>query len=410
MAERVFITGLAAVSCLGNSLVEIEDALRNGRSGIGVDPARAALGFRSSLTGVVKGFDPASRLDRKARKTMHESVQWQAFSALEAVEHAALRPGHLRTPRAGLILGNDSTSAPNVAIADATRRDRTTQLLGSGAIFQAMNSSPSMNLNTLLGTQGAAWTLAAACASGAHAVGQAYMLIRLGMQDVIVTGGMQEITWESMASFDALGTFSKRMDAPQAASRPFDRARDGLVPSGGAATLILESESHLKARGGVPLCEVAGYAFSSDGEHLTLPSGDGARRAMQGALQVAGLRPGQIDYINAHATSTPAGDAKEAGAIGDVFGPETPVSSTKGMTGHECWMSGASEVLYSALMMRGSFIAPNINFEAQEDDAPRINVITTTQERPLRHVLVNSFGFGGTNASIILSSVSGATK
>jgi 3-oxoacyl-[acyl-carrier-protein] synthase-1 len=334
-------------------------------------------------------------------------VQWQAFAALEAVEHAGLRAEHLRTDRAGLIIGNDSTSAPNVAIADATRREKTTQMLGSGAIFQAMNSSPSMNLNTLLGTRGAAWTLAAACASGAHAVGQAYMLIKLGMQDVVVTGGMQEITWEGMASFDALGAFSKRMDAPQAASRPFDRARDGLVPSGGAAALILESESHLKARGGTPICEVRGYAFSSDGEHLTLPSGEGARRAMQGALRNAELNPGQIDYINAHATSTPAGDAKEAGAIRDVFGADTPVSSTKSMTGHECWMSGASEVLYSALMLRGGFIAPNINFEAQEEDAPRINVVAKTVEQPLRNVLVNSFGFGGTNASIVLSSVFG---
>ncbi len=407
MSQRVFITGIAAISCLGNSLAEIEDALRAGRSGIALDPARAELGFRSALTGVVRGFDPASRLDRKARKTMHESVQWQAFAALEAVEHARLKPAHLRTDRAGLIIGNDSTSAPNVNIADATRRDRTTQMLGSGAIFQAMNSSPSMNLNTLLGTRGAAWTLAAACASGAHAVGQAYMLIKLGMQDVVVTGGMQEITWEGMASFDALGAFSKRMDAPQAASRPFDRSRDGLVPSGGAAALILESESHLKARGGTPICEVRGYAFSSDGEHLTLPSGEGARRAMQGALRNAELDARQIDYINAHATSTPAGDAKEAGAIREVFGVDTPVSSTKSMTGHECWMSGASEVLYSALMLRGGFIAPNLNFEAQEDDAPRINVVSRTVEQPLQNVLVNSFGFGGTNASIVLGAVFG---
>jgi 3-oxoacyl-[acyl-carrier-protein] synthase-1 len=178
------------------------------------------------------------------------------------------------------------------------------------------------------------------------------------------------------------------------------------VPSGGAAAVILESESHLRARGGKALVEVAGYGFSSDGEHLTLPSGDGARRAMLGALADARLEARAIDYINAHATSTPVGDAKEAGAIRDVFGEHTPVSSTKSMTGHECWMSGASEILYSALMLRGGFIAPNINFETQEDGAPRINVVPHTLERRLRHVLVNSFGFGGTNAAIILSSVS----
>ena len=334
---------------------------------------------------------------------MHESAQWCAFSALEAIEHAGIDPASLRNPRAGLIIGNDSTSGPNVEVADSVRRDGTTQQLGSGYIFQCMNSTASMNLNALLGTQGAAWTLAAACASGAHAVGQGFTLIRAGLQDVVITGGMQEINWESMASFDALGTFSKRADNPVAASRPFDRGRDGLVPSGGAAALILESESHLKARGGRPLVEVRGYGFSSDGEHLTLPSGDGARRAMQMALGNAELEPGAIDYINAHATSTPIGDAKEAEAIRDVFGEQTPVSSTKSMTGHECWMSGASEILYSALMLQTGFVAPNINFETQEDGAAKINVVSATLERSLKHALVNSFGFGGTNAAVVLS-------
>ncbi len=380
--------------------------MRAGTSGITVDPRRRELGFRSPLTGVIRGFDPRARLDRKARKSMHESAQWQACAALEAIAQAGLDAANLRNPRTGLIIGNDSTSAANVEIADAVRRDKTTQQLGSGYIFQAMNSTASMNLNALIGTQGANWTLAAACASGAHAVGQGYLLIRAGMQDVVITGGMQEINWESMASFDALGTFSTRVDTPHQASRPFDRGRDGLVPSGGAAAVILESESHLRARGGKALVEVAGYGFSSDGEHLTLPSGDGARRAMLGALADARLEARAIDYINAHATSTPVGDAKEAGAIRDVFGEHTPVSSTKSMTGHECWMSGASEILYSALMLRGGFIAPNINFETQEDGAPRINVVPHTLERRLRHVLVNSFGFGGTNAAIILSSVS----
>jgi 3-oxoacyl-[acyl-carrier-protein] synthase-1 len=405
MTERVFITGLAAVSSLGNTLAEIEAGLRAGRSGIVLDAQRRHLGFRSALTGVVSGFDPKSRLDRKARKSMHESAQWCAYAALEAVEHARLDSAALRNPRAGLIIGNDSTSAPNVEVADSVRRDKTTQQLGSGYIFQCMNSTASMNLNTLLGTQGAAWTLAAACASGAHAVGQGFTLIRAGLQDVVVTGGMQEITWESMASFDALGAFSKREDQPTAASRPFDRARDGLVPSGGAAALILESESHLKARKGKALAEIRGYGFSSDGEHLTLPSGDGARRAMQTAIGNAELAPKAIDYINAHATSTPIGDAKEAEAIRQVFGEHTPVSSTKSMTGHECWMSGASEILYSALMLQAGFIAPNLNFEAQEEGAPKINVVARTTETRLKNVLVNSFGFGGTNAAIVLARV-----
>lgn len=405
MTERVFITGLAAVSCLGNTLAEIEASLRAGRSGIVLDPRRRELGFRSALTGAITGFDPRLRLDRKARKSMHESTQWYASSALAAIEHAGIDPASLRNPRTGLIVGNDSTSAPNVEVADAVRRDRTTQQLGSGYIFQCMNSTASMNLNALLGTQGAAWTLAAACASGAHAVGQGFTLIRAGLQDVVLTGALQEINWESMASFDALGTFSKREDAPAAASRPFDRARDGLVPSGGAAALILEGESHLKARDGRALAEVSGYGFSSDGAHLTLPSGEGAHRAMASALRLAGLEPRAIDYINAHATSTPIGDAKEAEAVRSIFGDQTPVSSTKSMTGHECWLSGASEILYSTLMLGGRFIAPNINFEAQEEGAAKINVVARTLERPLRHVLVNSFGFGGTNAAVVVSAV-----
>ena len=234
MTERVFITGLAAVSCLGTTLAEIEAALREGRSGVVLDEARRELGFRSALTGAINGFDPKARLDRKARKSMHESAQWCAVSALTAIEQAGIDPAALRNPRVGLIIGNDSTSGPNVEVADAVRRDGTTQQLGSGYIFQCMNSTASMNLNALLGTQGAAWTLAAACASGAHAVGQGFTLIRAGLQDVVITGGMQEINWESMASFDALGTFSKREDEPSKASRPFDRGRDGLVPSGGA--------------------------------------------------------------------------------------------------------------------------------------------------------------------------------
>ena len=405
MTERVFISGIAAVSCLGNTLAEIEASLRDGRSGVTLDEHRRERGFRSALTGAVCGFDPKARLDRKARKSMHESVQWCAYSALEAIEHAGLDPASLRNPRVGLIIGNDSTSAPNVEVADTVRRDGTTQQLGSGYIFQCMNSSATMNLNALLGTQGAAWTLAAACASGAHAVGQGFTLIRAGLQDVVITGGLQEINWESMASFDALGTFSKRESSPTAASRPFDAGRDGLVPSGGAAALILEGESHLRARGGKPLAEIKGYGFSSDGEHLTLPTGGGAMRAMQMALVNSGLEARAVDYINAHATSTLIGDAKEAGAIREIFGEHTPVSSTKAMTGHECWMSGASEILYSTLMLRGGFIAPNINFEAQEPGAPKINVVATTREASLRNLVINSFGFGGTNAGIVVSAV-----
>jgi 3-oxoacyl-[acyl-carrier-protein] synthase-1 len=278
-------------------------------------------------------------------------------------------------------------------------------LIGSGAIFQNMNSTVNMNLSTIFKLKGINFTLSAACASGSHSIGMGYIMIRQGLQDRIVCGGAQEINMAAMCSFDGLGTFSVNESDPSKASRPFDRNRDGLVPSGGAATVILESYEAAVRRGAPILAEVVGYGFSSNGDHISNPSMSGQVRSLQMALKNSGISVDEVDYINAHATSTPVGDSSEANAIFEVFGAGVPVSSTKSMTGHECWMAGASEIVYSLLMMKDGFIAPNINFENPDEESAKINIIAETQEQNIDCFLSNSFGFGGTNSTLILKKV-----
>ncbi len=260
-----------------------------------------------------------------------------------------------------------------------------------------------MNLSTIFKLKGINLTLSAACASGSHSIGLGYMFIKNGLQNMIVCGGGQETNIYSMPNFDALGAFSTRQSDPTKASRPFDRDRDGLVPSGGAASVILESLSSAQARGATILAEVIGYGFSSNGAHISNPSVDGPARSLKLALKDAGLQAADIEYLNAHATSTPAGDASEAKAIFEVFGKDMPfVSSTKGMTGHECWMAGASEVIYSTLMMKNGFMAPNLNFENPDEDSAKLNIVANTLEKKFNVYLSNSFGFGGTNSSLVI--------
>ena len=276
-------------------------------------------------------------------------------------------------------------------------------MLGYGLIFQSMNSTVNMNLSTIFHLRGVNFTISAACASGSHSIGLGYMLIKQGMQDVVLCGGAQETNFYSMASFDALGAFSVRMDEPTKASRPFDRDRDGLIPSGGAASLILEDYEHAKARGANILAEVVGYGFSSNGGGISQPSDEGSVVAMTRALDMSGVKAEDIDYINAHATSTHQGDMYEAMALNRMFGGKHAlISSTKSMTGHECWMAGASEAVYSILMMQNDFVAPNINFEHPDEYSEKLNLAITTVETELNLVLSNSFGFGGTNSALVL--------
>ena len=401
--HRVAVTGIGIVSCLGCDPEGVGAALRAGRSGVVVDPRRVELGFRSPLTGMVQGFDDSSHLTRKQRRAMPEFAR-QAYAAVrDALDRAGLAPEEIQNPETGLIFGCDSSCTANVEQVERLLDMGDTTSIGSGLTFQCITSTITVNLNTLLKTRGACWTVSAACASGAHAVGQAADLIALGRQDRVICGGAQEINWQSMCSFDGLGAFSARVDEPEAACRPFDRSRDGLVPGGGAAALVLERHDLALARGAPVLGEVLGYAFSSDGGHISLPSGDGLLRAMGSALKTAGLGPGDVDYICAHATATPAGDRAEAGQITALFGDRTPpVSSLKSMTGHELWMSGASQAVYCAIMAQQGFLAPNINFEEPDESSRRLAVLREPLDRPPGVALLNAAGFGGTNSCLIL--------
>jgi 3-oxoacyl-[acyl-carrier-protein] synthase-1 len=401
---RVAITGVGLVSCLGLDLDQVSQALRQGRSGISVDPEREALGFRSALTGMIRGYDPRAYVNRKQIKTMGQPAQFAVGAAVEAVRDAGLGVEQLRDPGAGVVVGNDSCTWPVIEAIDSVRAHKETRYIGSGNIIQVMNSTVTMNLATYFGIRGAAWSISAACASGAHAIGQAYMLLKSGLQDVVLCGGAQEIHWSAMASFDALGALAKHEGDPARASRPFAHDRSGLVPSGGAAMLVVERLDRAIERGAHVYAEIVGYAFSSDGDHLTQPCGDGALRAMRDVLRQARRSAGEVEYVNAHATGTPVGDRVEGKSLLELFGPQgPPVSSTKSMTGHECWMAGASEVCYSLLMMRDGFVAPNINLDRLDPDLAGLDVVQTTREIRPRLVLSNSFGFGGTNASLLLA-------
>jgi 3-oxoacyl-[acyl-carrier-protein] synthase-1 len=401
--NRVVITGLGIYSCIGKNLSEVRDSLYHGKSGIVLDQARKEMGYRSGLTGLVEKPVLKGVLDRRARIMLPEQGEYAFMATTEALAHAKLDQAYIDQHELGIIYGNDSSAQPVIEAIDIIRAKKDTMLIGSGSVFQALNSTVNMNLATIFRLKGINFTVSAACASGSHSIGMGYMFIRNGLQDCVICGGAQETNIYSMGNFDALGAFSVREDHPTKASRPFDKNRDGLVPSGGAATVILESLEHAQKRGATIYGEVIGYGFSSNGEHISNPSVDGPARSLKLALKNSGLNASEIDYINAHATSTLAGDASEARAIDAVFGEsKTPVSSTKSMTGHECWMAGASEIVYSSLMMQHSFMAPNINFETPDEDSRKLNIVEKTTEKNIDVFLSNSFGFGGTNSTLIV--------
>ena len=404
--RRVVITGMGIYSCLGRNLEEVTQSLYAGRSGVGLEPARKEYGYRSALTGIVERPVLKGLLDRRSRVCLAEEGEYAYMSTAEALRNAGVDMDYLEKNEVGL--HEFSQWAKAVIEAHTTAMEyKDTQMMGSGAIFQSMNSTVTMNLSTIFKLRGINMTISAACASGSHAIGLGLMFIREGLQDMVICGGAQETHYLSMGSFDGIGAFSVREDAPAKASRPFDRDRDGLVPSGGAATVILEEYDHAVRRGAPILAEVAGYGFSSNGANISQPSDRGSRIAMERALRDAGVSAGDIDYINAHATSTLQGDAFEAMAIDSLFSPyRTPVSSTKSMTGHECWMAGASEIVYSNLMMFHGFIAPNLNFENPDEYSRNLNIIPQTIEKNIDLYLSNSFGFGGTNSALVIRKIS----
>lgn len=405
--RRVVITGMGIWSCLGKTLDEVRDSLFNGKSGIVFDPERKAMGFVSGLTAKVEQPNLKGLVDRAHRVFMPEEAQYAYMATLDALKMAGLDQEYIEKHDIGLLYGNDSSADAVVKSVDTMRAKGTTRLVGSGAIFQSMNSTVTMNLGCIFKLRGINMTVSAACASGSHAIGLGSLLIKWGLQDCIVCGGAQEVNPFSIGSFDGISAFSTREDAPEKASRPFDKGRDGLVPGGGAATVIIESYESAVKRGAPIIAEVLGYGFSSNGDHISSPNVEGPAKSLLMALEQSGVTREQIGYINAHATSTHVGDTNEAKAIYSVFGDNMPpVTSTKGQTGHEMWMAGASEVIYSILMMKSRFIAANLNFEEGDEDTSKLNIPSRRlDDYDFDTFISNSFGFGGTNSTLVIKNL-----
>ena len=422
--RRVVVTGMGIWSCIGQDLQTVTESLKHGCSGIIFDPKRIEYGLQSGLVGNVPRPDIKPLLPRKFRATLSEDAEYAYMAARQAFEQAGITDEYLQAKEVGIIFGNDG----NMHMLDSfsiMEQEHNSLMLGPNALFQSETSSVTMNLSTIFHLKGINFCVGAACASSSHAIGLATMLIRQGMQDIILAGGSCTVDMRSTAATDAIEAISRRNDHPAEASRPFDADRDGMTPSGGAAALILEDYDHAVARGATILAEIAGYGFSSNGsEDISMPSSEAEYVAMQRALADASLQPADIDYVNAHGTSTDLGDIEEAKALTRLFSQKSKVtgspqaravgclesrkpfiSSTKSMTGHENWMAGASEAVYSILMMQNGFVAPNINLQHKIDEASDLNIVTETIVTPVHTVLSNSSGMGGTNSALVIKSI-----
>lgn len=406
--RRTVITGMGIWSCIGQSGQEVEQSLRLGKSGIGIDPERTAYGYQSPLTGIVPRPDiKAQGLRRSQRITLSEPGEYGYMAMKEALAMAPVSDLY----RCGLIVSNDSTAGALAETEAIMAEYHDSRRLGAGMVFRTLNSSVSMSLASIFGIGGLTLSVSAACAGGGHAIGLAHSLIQSGQLDCCIVVGAQEVGLHAYTSFDALGLFSKRTDNPAAASRPFDTERDGLVPSGGAACVILETAGHAAMGNRKPLATVDGYGFSTSPDLVT-PSADAIYQSMTAALSAATVPSGSplgpgISAIMAHATSTPDGDRAEAEAI-HRFCLEQGIShpfviSTKALTGHECWMSGVSQIVYALIQMQGGFIAPNINLRTIDPAAATLRIPTAPTVTTLTTVLCNAFGFGGTNSSLVIS-------
>lgn len=418
--RRVVITGMGIWSCIGQDLQTVTESLKEGRSGIVFDPKRIEYGLHSGLVGNVPRPDLKPFLPRKFRATMSEDSEYAYMAARQAFEQAGISDEYLRQNEVGIIFGNDGNASEMIGPYLTMEQERDSLMIGPTALFRAETSSVTMNLSSIFHIRGINCCVGAACSSSSHAIGIASIFLKVGMQSIILVGGTVETDMHGAASTDALETLSTRNDNPSHASRPFDEDRDGMIPSGGAAALVLEEYEHAIARGATILAEVVGYGFSSNGiEEISMPSAKGEYIAMKRALDDAGLQPSDIDYVNAHATSTIAGDIEEAKALTRLFVKENQiinhkseiinrkpyVSSTKSMTGHENWMAGASEAVYSILMMQNGFVAPNINLENVIVEAKNLNIARETIYTPIHTVLSNSSGMGGTNSALVFRKI-----
>lgn len=403
--RRVVITGLGIVSSIGNNQNEVLQSLRAGKSGIELSTEYAELGFRSHLHGPIR-INTSEHIDRKIHRFMGEAAAYNYLAMAQAVEDAALPESVISHPRTGLIMGSGGGSPANQVIATDALRQKGVRKVGPYMVPRTMTSTTSACLSTAFKIKGVNYSLGSACSTSAHCIGNASELIQWGKQDVVFAGGGEEVHWSLSVLFDGMGALSSKYnDRPTEASRPYDANRDGFVISGGGGVVVLEALEHAQARGAKILAEVVGYGATSDGYDMVQPSGEGAVRCMQQALETVDT---PVDYINAHGTSTPVGDLKELEAIKTVFGEQVPpVSSTKSLSGHALGAAGVNEAIYSLLMMEHGFIAPTINVETLDPGAQGIPIITETTEKPLTTVLSNSFGFGGTNACLVLRTFTG---
>ncbi|MBY0419078.1 MAG: beta-ketoacyl-ACP synthase I [Pararheinheimera sp.] len=403
--KRAVITGLGIVSSIGNDKQQVLESLKTGRSGIKASQEFADMGLRSQVWGQIE-IDTAALIDRKALRFMGDAAAYAYISMQQAIEDAALTPEQVSNFRTGLVVGSGGASSKTQIEAADTLREKGVKRVGPYAVPKTMSSTCSACLATPFEIKGVNYSISSACATSAHCIGHAVELIQLGKQDIIFAGGGEEVHWTLAMEFDAMGALStKYNETPELASRTYDADRDGFVISGGGGILVVEELEHALARGAKIYAEIVGYGATSDGYDMVAPSGEGAIRCMEMAMKDV---KGPIDYVNTHGTSTPVGDVKELGAIQQVFGGKSPaISATKAMTGHALGAAGVHEAIYSLLMMEHNFIAPSINIGNLDEAAAGLNIVTTATEASLTTVMSNSFGFGGTNATLVMQKYQG---
>ena len=399
--RNVVITGVGIKSCIGNDYAEVLANLQNAQSGIVFNEKYSEMGFRSCVSGSVN-IDLSEHIDRKLLRFMGESAGYAYLATKDALKMAGIDESHLDSPKIGIVAGSGGASTRVMLESGDIAREKGPKRIGPYGVTKSMSSSISAIIATALKLKGINYSISSACATSAHCIGHAADLIKSGQQDVVIAGGSDDEHWSSSCLFDAMGALSSNFNStPTIASRPYDSNRDGFVISGGAGMIILEDEEHAKKRGANILAKLSGYFANSDGYDMVAPSGEGASRCMQGAIDNSKMK---IDYINTHGTSTPVGDVAEINAIKTLFNSETPmISSTKSMTGHSLGATGAHEAIYSIMMINENFIAPSINIESLCDDAAGLDIVTETRNISINNVLSNSFGFGGTNASLVIS-------
>jgi 3-oxoacyl-[acyl-carrier-protein] synthase-1 len=399
--RNVVITGVGIKSCIGNDYAEVLANLQNAKSGIVFNEKYSEMGFRSCVSGSVN-IDLSEHIDRKLFRFMGESAGYAYLATKDALKMAGIDESHLDSPKIGIVAGSGGASTRVMLESGDIARERGPKRIGPYGVTKSMSSSISAIIATALKLKGINYSISSACATSAHCIGHAADLIKSGQQDVVIAGGSDDEHWSSSCLFDAMGALSSNFNStPTIASRPYDSNRDGFVISGGAGMIILEDEEHAKKRGANILAKLSGYFANSDGYDMVAPSGEGASRCMQGAIDNSKIK---IDYINTHGTSTPVGDVAEINAIKTLFNSETPmISSTKSMTGHSLGATGAHEAIYSIMMINENFIAPSINIESLCDDAEGLDIVTETRNVSINNILSNSFGFGGTNASLVIS-------